>query len=142
MDVSDQVGVTGRCYCGARRFSTEGLPSAVAYCHCADCRRVTGAPVAAFAAFPESAVRFAPDDGRSVGVTPGVRRSFCPDCGSPLTGRYDYLPGMIYVPLGLIDQAGWLPPTLHAHAGQCLPWLRIDDGLERVDSSARGRLGG
>jgi hypothetical protein len=113
------------------------MPVAVTYCHCADCRRVTGAPVAAFAAFPEADLAFVPNAGRKITATPGVMRTFCGSCGSPLAGHYDYLPGMIYVPLGLIDQAASFPPEMHAHAENRLPWLQIDDALEQYPGSAR-----
>lgn len=132
--------ITGRCYCGATTIHATSRPTAVAYCHCSDCRRVTGAPVGAFAAFETSTLTFTPDEGRSVSVNPGVTRTFCETCGSPLTGRYDYLPNAVYVALGLLDQAYSLPPELHAHDGMRLQWLHIDDDLERHSGSARARL--
>jgi len=132
--------ITGRCYCGGISLRSTQRPHTVAFCHCADCRRVTGAPVAAFAAFDEAAVTFSPNEGRSVTVNPGVERLFCPDCGSPLAGRYDYLPGQIYISIGILDQAGELAPQLHAHASERLSWLHIDDGLERFETSSRTRL--
>lgn len=112
----------------------------VCYCHCSDCRRVTGAPVAAFAAFASSNVEFAPSTGKHMSINPGVSRWCCETCNSALAARFDYLPGMIYVPLGLLDQADTLPPQLHSHADQCLPWLRIDDIAERQTGSARVAL--
>lgn len=132
--------ISGRCYCGAKTISAEKVPDAVAYCHCADCRRVTGAPVAAFAAFDEAAVTFMPNEGRKVTANPGVTRTFCETCGSPLTGRYDYLPGKVYIALSLLDQADDYAPELHAHVSKRLGWLHIDDDLERFEKSARARL--
>ncbi|MGI9485395.1 MAG: GFA family protein [Geminicoccaceae bacterium] len=140
VDDNGKPKITGRCYCGATRIRAAALPTAVAYCHCSDCRRVTGAPVAAFAAFDITDVTFSPDEGRAIGVNPGVTRNFCTTCGSPLAGRYDYLPGTVYIALGLLDQADDIPPELHAHFGNKLTWLHIDDDLERHSSSARSRL--
>lgn len=137
-----EAPVTGRCYCGATTIRATRMPRTIAYCHCLDCRRVTGAPVAAFAAFDEAAVSFAPDEGRRVTVSPGVLRSFCAACGSPLAGRYDYLPGQVYVALGVLDQAQHLAPRLHAHEAQRLAWLHIDDDLERFATTARSQLAG
>lgn len=138
--VDAETVITGRCYCGLTTLRATGAPHAVAYCHCIDCRRVTGAPVAAFAAFDEATVTFAPDEGRKVAVNPGVVRTFCAACGSPLTGRYAYLPGQVFVALGILDQAGHLAPQLHAHDSQRLTWLHIADDLERSATSARSRL--
>lgn len=132
--------ITGRCYCGGTKIHATELPAAVAYCHCADCRRVTGAPVAAFAAFDSSKVTFSPDEGRVVSINPGVTRTFCEACGSVLAGRYDYLPDKVYIAIGLLDQADMLPPQLHAHEEQKLVWLHIEDDLERHAGSARAQL--
>ena len=101
---------------------------------------MTGAPVAAFAAFESSTVSFLPNEGRAVSVTPGVTRTFCDTCGSPLSGRFDYLPNTIYIPVALLDQADAFPPELHAHDASRLAWLHIDDGLERHAGSARSQL--
>lgn len=70
----------------------------------------------------------------------GVQRWICHDCGSPLAARFDYLPGMIYVPLGILDQADQLPPDLHAHADCQLSWLHVADDLPRHVRSARDTL--
>lgn len=134
------AAITGRCYCGATTISITQAPQTIAYCHCIDCRRVTGAPVAAFAAFDEMAVRVSPDEGQKVVANPGVMRTFCAACGSPLTGRYEYLPGQVYIALGLLDQAGDLVPQLHAHESERLPWLHIVDDLERFAGTARSGL--
>lgn len=138
--VAGEARITGRCYCGAISIVASRAPRTVAYCHCADCRRVTGAPVAAFAAFDEGDVTFTPNEGRAVSIVEGVERRFCPACGSPISGRYGYLPGQVFVSLGLLDQAAELAPALHAHAGEALPWLRIDDALERFEATSRDVL--
>ena len=135
------AALSGRCYCGACRIEAKS-PQIVAYCHCSDCRRVTGAPVGAFAAFAPADVAFVPPLGEGVSHNPGVRRWYCADCGSPLAATYDYLPGQIYVPLGLLDQAAVLAPQVHAHAECRLPWLQIDDGLDRIEGSSRAVLQG
>jgi hypothetical protein len=137
---SVSLPITGRCYCGAILLRAKVAPLVVSYCHCSDCRRATGAPVAAFAAFPAEAVSMIPDPGEPARVSPGVARWFCRGCGSPLASTYDYLPGQIYLSLGLLDQAADLPPSMHAHAASALPWLVLHDGLDRHASSSRVAL--
>ncbi len=137
-DVSGRF--TGRCYCGGITLSAHESPQTVAYCHCADCRRITGAPVAAFAAFAENAVQASPAWPASKSFSPGVTRWSCPDCGSPLAAAFDYLPGQLYIALGLIDQAAELPPELHAHDGCRLPWLQVADNIPRIGGSSRSAL--
>ncbi len=132
--------VTGRCYCGAIDLQSRIPPRTVTYCHCSDCRRVTGAPVAAFAAFDEADVLFRPDSGKRVEINPGVIRTFCANCGTPLTGRYDYLPGAVYIPVGVLDQASEYAPNLHSHESNRLSWMNIVDDCKRCPGSARDKL--
>ncbi len=101
---------------------------------------MTGAPVAAFAAFDGTAVTFSPDEGRKVAVNPGVTRTFCTTCGPSLAGRYGYLPGQVYIALGVLERADDLAPQRHAHESQRLKWLHMDDDLERFAKSSRSRL--
>ena len=136
----DTPAFTGRCYCGAHRIEAAAAPDTVAYCHCSDCRRVTAAPLPAFAAFAEGAVTITPDLAPAKEVTQGVVRHFCPDCGSQLTARFDYLPGQVYVPLGILDQADDLPPEVHCHNDSALSWLHVQDTAERIDGTARATL--
>lgn len=132
--------ITGRCYCGSITFHAATKPRRVVYCHCKDCRRATGGPVAAFAAFDEDAVTFEPNDGKHVSVNPGVTRTFCDVCGSSLTGRYSYLPNQVYISLGVVDQADDLASEMHAHEGQRLSWLQISDDIERIEATAADQL--
>ena len=136
----DATGFTGRCYCGAHRLRAAETPQAVTYCHCSDCKRVTAAPLPAFAAFAEGSVAITPALDPAKPVTPGVTRHFCPDCGSQLTARFDYLPDQVYVPLGILDQAANLEPSLHCHADSVFPWLHLDDDLPRSAASGRDIL--
>lgn len=136
---SEQI-VTGGCYCGAIRFQTSAAPLTVSYCHCVDCRRATGAPVAAFLAFDDEAVEFSPNDGRRSSINPGVTRSFCPDCGSPLAARFDYLPGQVYIAVGILDHPETHAPRLHSYDSQRIDWLHIDDDLERIATTSRDQL--
>ena len=129
-----------RCYCGAVQFSLTDAPQTVAYCHCVDCKRWTGSPLPAFAAFADGAVVGDLPAARS--HAPGVDRWNCPDCGSPLMAAFDCLPGQVYVPLGVLDNADTLAPDLHCHAQHMLPWLHLQDDLPRHDASGRAALQG
>ncbi len=131
--------LSGRCYCGHVQLSIAGRPTKSVYCHCHDCRRWTGAPVAAFVQIAPEAVALDPEV-EALEATTGVRRQACPQCGSPLVARFDYLPEQAFVPIGILDQAGELAPSLHCHAEARLPWLHIADQGIRVQGSARDTL--
>lgn len=134
---SDGDALTGQCYCGHVRL-TSSEPLIVTYCHCADCKRWTGAPLPAFAAVRQ--VTLSPDIAE-VRFPSGAARRNCPKCGSPLAARFSYLDGQTYLPLGIVDQAEDLPPSLHCHADQAFAWLHLSDDLPREGGSGRETLG-
>lgn len=138
--MSEEGPHTGRCYCGAHTISATTLPAQVAICHCGDCRRVSGAAVPAFAAFDIAHVTIAPDPHQGIQVTQGVRRWFCKQCGSPLAATFEYLPGQIYIPVGVLDFAADLNPDLHCHSAAMLSWLENMHELPHHEQSARIHL--
>ncbi len=75
----------GGCMCGAVRYKVSGEPFWIGHCHCASCRRHTGAPVVTFVALKEDQVAFTKGERRKYNSSPGVERAFCGQCGTPLT---------------------------------------------------------
>jgi hypothetical protein len=57
-----------------------------------------------------------------------------------MAALFDYIPGQIYVPLGVLDQADLLLPQQHCHTNEQMPWLHLEDGLPRIDTSGRNEL--
>ena len=133
--------ITGRCYCGAVRITAPADAQTVTYCHCADCRRATGAPVTAFAAFALDSVTLTGGPVSRAHLTDGVERWFCTGCGSPLKAWFAYLPDQVYLPLGVLDQAPDMAPRHHCYVQDAMPWIHVDDGLPRSDDSGAQILG-
>lgn len=131
---------TARCYCGTQHLTFDAAPQVVAFCHCGDCRRWTGAPAPAFAAFDDTQLTATPQLPEALVQVCGVERWNCTVCGSPMLARFGYLPGQFYVPVGVLDNAESLSPDLHCHADNALPWLHITDDLPRHHNSARDVL--
>ena len=121
---------TGGCRCGAVRFETAAEPVHVSYCHCADCRHASGAPVSAFVGFPADAVTFGGEAPRTY-VNGPVTRSFCGSCGSPIAYVDSRIGATIYFMLGAMDAPQDFRPTLHAYVREQLPFLHMPDGLPR-----------
>lgn len=125
LSAGDAVTRTGHCLCGAVRFEAVGEPKWVEWCHCESCRRVTGSPVTAFAAYPKAAVTFPASTPASFISSPGVRRSFCGRCGSPVAYEGARWPDEIHLHLGLFDVPD-LVPARHGCHEEMLPWLRLE----------------
>ncbi|WP_421998963.1 GFA family protein [Reyranella sp.] len=118
----------GRCLCGDVRFVAEGSAKWTAYCHCGSCRRHTGAPVAAYAGFETSKVRFTGAPLAFYESSPGVRRGFCARCGSTLTYEGDRWPGEIHLHVGAFDDPADLAPTGQAFGEERISWLDLPAG--------------
>jgi hypothetical protein len=75
---------TGGCLCGSIRYEASGTPYHVTHCHCLDCRRSSGAAFVTWASFQRQELRFIAGQPRELNWA-GRLRSFCPQCGTPLT---------------------------------------------------------
>jgi len=128
----------GRCFCGAIRVTTATMPFQVSWCHCRDCRRQTGAPAVVWAGFASEAIVF---DGtpRRRQSSPHIIRSFCGECGTPMSYEDDRLPGEYYLHTGIFDEADRLVPDRHGYVSSKLFWLHLEDGLDRHDRLTRSR---
>ena len=120
----------GSCNCGAVEIEATGPPMDMGYCHCANCRGYSGAPVNAFALWKSDDVK----------VTKGAdllgtfksseisERRYCSKCGAHV---------MIDHPkLGLVDVRSAIPstisfkPTVHLNYEETV--LPIKDGLPKL----------
>lgn len=121
-----EKALEGGCGCGSVRFRVEGEPRWVGYCHCSSCRRATGAPVTAYAGFKTEQVRWRRTRPKTHSSTPGVRRGFCAECGTPLSYEGERWPGEIHLHVGTFDHPERLEPTGHAFKDEHLPWLKLE----------------
>jgi hypothetical protein len=101
--------MSGSCLCGAVRFTSVAATMFASHCHCETCRRAHAAPFVTWTAVPVGSLRI---DGeatlRRYGSSPGVTRSFCGTCGTPLFFWGDDAPDRVYVPAavwGALDRA-------------------------------------
>jgi hypothetical protein len=111
----------------------------VVYCHCRDCRKANGAPVSLFVGYLRRQIETERGTPRSYESSPGVRRSFCGDCGSPLSYEDERLPGEIHIPVGVFDDPEVFEPRAHSWASQQLSWFELGDELHRHPRSSSPR---
>jgi hypothetical protein len=128
---------TGGCLRGGVRFETTAKPGPGGYCHCADCRRVTGSAFNVSVAVKLADFRITKGKPKGFAKTADsgneLTRWFCGDCGSPLYTASPAHPDTIYVKAGALDdpslvapghqswtqsRVGWsvIPPEIEAHA--------------------------
>ena len=132
------MATTGRCLCGAIRYEYSGEPTAVPHCHCESCRRQTSSPITTFVVIPKSSLQFTRGQPKEFASSPGVARSFCGECGSPIYYRVDDRPDAIDLYACSLDDPSTLRPQAHVHSAEQLPWFEVLDDLPRYPGSRLG----
>ena len=61
--------------------------------------------------------------------SPGVERSFCGTCGTPLSFRSQKMSGVMHLYVATLDAPQDMAPTLHVAIEEKLPWLKLCDDL-------------
>ena len=119
---------TGGCLCGAVRFGLKEKLAPVGFCHCSQCRRVSG--VASNAVLAMRVDRFVwlsgGDNLQTYATASGWRTVFCRTCGSPAPnptpdGRH------VWAPAGALDGDPDLKIAGHIFVGSKPAWERICD---------------
>ena len=117
----------GGCLCGAVRYRATAPPLRCVICHCADCRKHSGAPCLSFVHFPVEAFGWqgvAPTRYRS---SHNAERGFCPTCGSTLSMHEAVLGDRVQVTLGSLDSPEVVAVDDHVWTGSRIPWFEIND---------------
>ena len=120
----------GTCFCGAVEIEATGTPLEMGYCHCASCRRYSGAPLSAYLLWRAEDVRVTKGADLLGGFnkTGMSDRQHCIRCGGHVLAAH---PGM-----GLADvRPPVLPgvafrPTVHLNYAEAV--LPVRDGLAKL----------
>ena len=132
--------VSGGCLCGAVRFASSAEPEMIVACHCRTCQKNTGSAFSLNVAVPEDQVTITGDTLRtyeehSEAGSPPFYRSFCSNCGSPISGRGDAYPGILFLKAGTFDDPTWIKPGAHMWCAEKQPWVTIEVDVPQFDSS-------
>ena len=130
MAVAGSRAYSGRCLCGAVAFRATGLED-IWYCHCRQCRRLTGHHMAAARAPVtqveiSGAVRWTP-------VSENSAHGFCETCCSPLFWR-NRLRETISILPGNLDDSSGLEVKGHVFVGEKGDYYEITDGLPQFET--------
>ncbi len=122
---------TGRCLCGRVRFAFEGPENWRAHCHCESCRRQTASPFTTFFGVADDRWRWTGEEPAVYASSPGVRRSFCATCGSPVAYAADRFPGETHFYASLLDEHADFRPQRHVFWAERVPWIVLADDLPK-----------
>jgi len=122
----------GGCYCGAVRYRFQVRPLAVSHCHCAMCRRVTGAPFITWITITPETFAWTAKTPAEFESSPEARRGFCATCGTTLSFRSVEHPEEIDISAATLDDPEQVTPDDHLWSGSKLSWIHMEDGLPRL----------
>lgn len=130
--------IRGSCHCGTVRFEIDQV-RALTHCHCANCRKLTGAAFASYAHVEAEKFRFVAGEDMTVSYesAPGSFRHRCKVCGCLTPGRAPYLQ-TVSVPAGLLDDDPVARPRLHVFTSSRATWWTIQDDLPQYDKWVPG----
>lgn len=121
----------GGCHCGAIRYEVSTAPFDADYCHCRDCQKTSGAPVAAWMDFQKDQVIWLGAEPAEYKSSEHIRRGFCPQCGSTLSYRSTRYPDYLTLSIASLDEPDRVKPNYHIYTDSQVSWLSIDDDCER-----------
>jgi hypothetical protein len=130
--------IKGSCLCGGVQFEVDEI-LLLTHCHCANCRKLTGAAFGTYAHVQRKHFRYlkGTDLIAQYESAPGSYRQFCKICSSTVPGQADYLP-TISIPAGLFDDDPGVRPALHTFVRSKAPWWEITDELPQYEKWVPG----
>ncbi len=125
----------GSCLCGGVQYEVHGEPEWVSHCHCQSCRRNTGCAIVTFLGYRTEKVQFTHGSRSFYASSPGVRRGFCKDCGTPVSYEADRFPGEVHLYISAMENPDDFVPQRHVHYEEKISWFEPGDNLPRGKSS-------
>jgi hypothetical protein len=115
--------IAGGCLCGAIRYRIYGEPYHVTHCHCASCRKVSGAAFLTWFTVRAAEVEWVGDAMQVYHSSAAVERGFCPHCGSTLCYQHASDPDEIDISAGSLDNPSMLLPEHHTWWSEHVLWV-------------------
>ncbi|NOY66367.1 MAG: GFA family protein [Gammaproteobacteria bacterium] len=132
----------GGCLCGAVRYEIHDGISDIVYCHCSLCRKAQGSAFATNGNVDASKFVFSKGEDMLTAyeATPGQKKYFCKQCGSPIISKNESAPDKVRIRLGTIESDISERPGCHIFVGSKANWEEISDDLPGYDEYKSGKI--
>jgi hypothetical protein len=131
--------VRGSCLCGGVTFELTEEFERMTFCHCTNCKKISGGVGTANGRVRSEAIQVLSGDELLTTFQPaeGTAKTFCARCGSNLFGGGWPESERASVRLSAIDEPIEGKPDAHIFVRSVASWERLpDDGAERFDTRA------
>lgn len=133
MDDSGPLFLEGGCACGTVRYRLGERPYDTGWCHCRVCQRVSGSGGMVFTTIQLDHYRIVAGEDHvgSFASTDFGTRTYCRQCGSPLTIHVRHQPDEIDIAAGTLDDPEEIAPSFHLYAAEAPSWMPMTAFLPR-----------
>ena len=114
--------ITGRCMCGSVRYEAKREMLWAALCHCEDCQRAAGADYVSWFGVANDVLKWSGERAFHAS-SPGVRRSFCPTCGTPMSFESQKYPDETHLYAPSLEDRSLYKPTKQLFWDEHVAWL-------------------
>jgi hypothetical protein len=131
----------GACLCGGVRFEVAEPFTAISYCHCTTCKKLSGGAGTVNGRTRSSAIRILQGEEllRTFQPAEGTSKTFCSECGANLFGGGWPESEQASVRLTALEEAPEQGPDAHVYVRSVAAWETLpDDGVERFDAGRSG----
>ncbi|MFO1117953.1 MAG: GFA family protein [Beijerinckiaceae bacterium] len=129
--------LTGGCACGAVRYACDDEPIVQVVCHCRDCQKASGSSHAAILFVPSDRLTFSGTGLKYHEVTGAsgrrLQRGHCPECGSPVAGRWPENNVYELIQVGSLDDPSGFAPTVECWMSSAAAWHPTFEGTTRYE---------
>lgn len=130
--------IDGGCLCGAVRYRATGEPQARSLCHCRSCRKASGAPTVAWVVLRTRDFSFTRGQPVAFESSPGIERTFCGQCGTPLTYQRRNGSSTIDVTTATLDAPDDYAPTKEIWIEHKIAWETLSPETKHYPRSSVG----
>jgi hypothetical protein len=88
-----------------------------------------------WAGYERGSVAWPEDEPAYHASSSGVRRGFCPTCGTSLTYEGERWPDEVHLMAATLDDPASVTPERHVYWDEHLPWLEVEDSLPRFPTT-------
>ncbi|MBX2867653.1 MAG: GFA family protein [Acidiferrobacterales bacterium] len=115
----------GRCLCGGVTFEITTCTPSCVNCHCESCRRQCSSPMTTYIGVPDGQWRWSGSLPKVFHSPPWVERSFCENCGTPMSFRSRKMSDVMHFYLAALENPALFQPTMHVAYEEKLSWLNV-----------------
>lgn len=130
------MAITGKCFCGAVRYSIDAKPLAARQCWCRDCQYLGAGTGTANVIFPAAAIKFTGELTDYVSVADSgnrMHRRFCPKCGTPVFTGGEARPDILAVRAGTLDDPQIGKPQATIWTSSAPSWACFADDIPKFE---------